>query len=282
MLYGSIAKGTKPGGFGTVQFTVPQAARLEPETLWAYELGLKTQWFDNTLRANGALFFNDYDDRQVGVTVTDPISGFPASGIANAAAAETYGLELELLWSVTENMTLGLGYAYTDAEWTEFNYTDIRASSPTPGPTDKDQAICGNIAGDCSGAPISGIPEHALTLVFNYTGPIGSGGVEWFLNANAQFEDERAVADQINTAYIDSRWRADGQLGLQTDVWSVMVFATNLFDDDTVIWGQFYNDFKDGMYGGSFGGEPRDETVMAFLPDPRIIGVRASYRFGAQ
>ncbi len=49
-----------------------------------------------------------------------------------------------------------------------------------------------------------------------------------------------------------------------------------------MIWGQFYNDFKDGMYGGSFGGEPRDETVMAFLPDPRIVGVRASYRFGAQ
>lgn len=282
MLYGSAARGTKPGGFGTSQFSVPQASRLEPEELWAYELGLKTQWLDRRLTANGAIFFNDYTDRQVGVTITDPISGFPAAGIANAAGAETKGLELELLWSATDNLTLGLGYAYTDAEWTDFNYSQIRANSPTPGPTDKDQAICGNVQGDCSGAPIAGIPENALTLLFNYTGPIGAGGVEWFLNANAQFEDERAVADQINTAYIDSRWRADAQLGLQTDVWSVMVFSTNLFDDDTVIWGQFYNDFKDGMYGGAFGGEPRDETIMAFLPDPRIIGVRASYRFGAQ
>jgi iron complex outermembrane receptor protein len=282
MLYGSVAKGTKPGGFGTSQMGIPQAARMDPETLWAYELGLKTQWFDQTLTANGAIFFNDYQDRQVGVTVTDPISGFPAAGIVNAGAAETMGLELELMWSATDNLTLGLGYAYTDAEWTDFNYSTIRANSPTPGPTAKDKAICGNVQGDCSGAPIAGIPENALTLIGNFTAPIGGSGLEWFINGNAQFEDERAVSDQINTAYIDSRWRADAQLGLQTEAWSVMVFATNLFDDDTVIWGQHYNDFRDGMYAGANGGEPRDETVMAFLPDPRIVGVRASYRFGGQ
>ena len=164
------------------------------------------------------------------------------------------------------------------------------ANAPTPestsketsatGPTDKDKAICGNVEGNCSGAPIAGIPENALTLVFNYTGPIGGGGLEWFLNANAQFEDERPINDQVNTSYIDSRWRADAQLGLQMESWSLMVFATNLTDDDTVIWGQPYQDFRDGMYGGSMGGEPRDESVMAFLPEPRIIGVRASYRFG--
>jgi len=276
MMYGSVAKGTKPGGFGTSQFAVPQSSRMDPETLWAYELGLKTEWFDRTLRANGALFFNDYTDRQVGVTITDPITGWPAAGIVNAAGAETAGLELELLWSATDHLTLGLGYAYTDAEWTDFNYSTIRAN----GPTDKDKAICGNVEGNCSGAPIAGIPENALTLIFNYTGPIGGGGLEWFLNANAQFEDERPINDQINTSYIDSRWRADAQLGLQNEAWSIMVFATNLTDDDTVIWGQPYQDFRDGMYGGANGGEPRDESVMAFLPDPRIIGVRASYRFG--
>jgi hypothetical protein len=45
------------------------------------------------------------------------------------------------------------------------------------------------------------------------------------------------------------------------------------------VWGQGYQDFKDGMYGG-LGGQPRDESVMAFLPDPRIVGMRASWKFG--
>jgi hypothetical protein len=36
------------------------------------------------------------------------------------------------------------------------------------------------------------------------------------------------------------------------------------------------------MYGGGFGGEPRDETVFAWLPPPRVIGLRASYKFGGE
>jgi hypothetical protein len=58
-----------------------------------------------------------------------------------------------------------------------------------------------------------------------------------------------------------------------------MIFADNVFDDDTVQWGQSSNDFRDGMYGGAFGGEPRDDAIFAFLPDPRVVGVRGSYRF---
>ncbi len=33
------------------------------------------------------------------------------------------------------------------------------------------------------------------------------------------------------------------------------------------------------MYGGGFGGEPRDETVFAFLPPPRQVGLRVNYSF---
>ena len=71
----------------------------------------------------------------------------------------------------------------------------------------------------------------------------------------------------------------DLQVGIQADAWSVQVYADNLFDDETVRWAQRYQDFRDGMYGGS-GAQPRDEVIFAFLPPPRVVGVRASYRFG--
>ncbi len=141
MVYGSVAKGTKPAGFGTSQFATPQNARVDQEKLWAYELGAKTAWLDGSLQANVAIFYNDYTDRQVGVTVTDPNTGWPAAGIVNAAEAETKGVELELIWRATEDLTLGAGYAYTDAEWTDFNYSEIRADSG--GVNEKDMAICG-------------------------------------------------------------------------------------------------------------------------------------------
>jgi len=278
MIYGSVAKGTKPGGFGTSQMSRPETAKMDPETLWAYELGTKTTWFDQSLRVNAALFFNDYKDRQVGVTVPDPVTFWPSAGIVNAGAAETKGFELDVLWLANDYLTLGLGYAYTDAEWTDFNYDEIRPN----GASDKDRAICQDPNGDCSGADIAGIPENALTLIGNWTQQISSSGLEWFLNGTAMWQDERAIQDRVDTPYVDDFWRVDGQLGIQNDSWSVMLFATNLLDDDTVVWGQGYQDFENGMLGGNFGGEPRDESVMAFLPDPRIIGVRATYRFGGK
>jgi outer membrane receptor protein involved in Fe transport len=277
MIYVSAAKGTKPGGFGTSQMSRPQASRMDEEELLAYEIGSKNTLFDGALRANAAIFFNDYKDRQVGVTVTDLVSGWPSAGIVNAASAETKGLEIDLTWLPTDELTFGLAYAYTDAEWTDFNYTNIRAAKGRL-PTEKDKAICGNISGDCTGGEVAGIPEDALVLLANYTGPI-SGDFEWFINADARYQSERALNDQVNTAFVDSSWIADAQLGLQGSNWTVMIFADNVFDDDTVQWSQNYNDFRDGMYGGGQGGEPRDETIFAFLPDPRVIGVRANYRF---
>jgi len=271
MMYGSVAKGTKPGGFGTTQFAIPQDARMEQETLWSYELGTKTSWLDSTLQANAAIFFNDYKDRQVGITVESPLTGWRASGVSNAGGQETKGIEADVLWTPTDILTLGLGYAYTDAKWTKFNYSEIRED----GATDKDKAICGNEDGDCSGARVAGIPEHAITLLGNVTAPINDD-LEWFLNTTAQWQDKRSVSDQVNTAYVDSFWNVDAQLGLQNDKWNVMLFATNLFDNDTIQWGQNYQDFKDGMW--SFG-QPRDEAVMGFLPAPRVAGVRASFKF---
>ena len=278
MLYGSVGKGTKPAGFGTVQFAVPQNTKIDEETLWAYEFGVKSTWFDNTLQANVALFFNDYEDRQVGVTVTDPISNWASAGVKNAASAETKGVEMDFTWRPTDPLTLGLAYAYTDAEWKDFDYTAIRAQtgrSVRP----KDQAICGNATGDCAGGFIAGVPEHAASLQANITAPLVND-IEWFVNAIGEYQSERALNDQVNTPFVDEYFIVDAQIGIQTESWTVQLYANNLFDDDTVRWAQPYNDFRDGMYGGSAGGEPRDETVFAFLPSPRVVGLRATFRFG--
>ncbi len=278
MIYGSVAKGTKPAGFGTAQFAMPQNTKIDQEQLWGYELGAKTIWLDNTLLANIAFFYNDYTDRQVGVTVRDPNTGWASAGIVNAAGAETQGVEIELLWNPIEPFTLAAGYAYTDAEWTDFKYEDIRADSG--GIRTKDAAICGNAAGDCSGAEIAGVPKNAATVQANWTAPISGGDLEYFINAIAAYTGERALYDRVRTAYIDAYTLVDAQIGVQSPNWSVMFYVDNLLDDDTVRWGQGYQDFQDGMYGGSAGGEPRDETIMAFLPTPRVAGIRGTWRFG--
>lgn len=279
MIYASVAKGTKPAGFGTAQFAVPQNTKVDQEKLWGYELGAKTTWFERKLLANVAFFFNDYTDRQVGVTVRDPISGWASAGIVNAAGAETKGVELDLVWNPIDPLTLGLGYAYTDAEWTDFRYEEIRAESGGLRP--KDKAICASPLGDCSGAKVAGVPEHAATVQANWTAPL-TASTEYFINAIGTYTSKRAVQDRIRTPYIGDYALLDAQAGIQADNWSILVYVDNVFDDDSVRWGQGYQDFQDGMYGGGSGGEPRDESVMAFLPSPRVVGVRGTWRFGGE
>jgi iron complex outermembrane receptor protein len=222
------------------------------------------------------LFWNDYKDRQIGITVTDPVTDFPASGVANAGKARTKGVELEAQWLASEYLTLGLGYAYTDADWRDFNYDEIRDG----GASAKDKAICQDPNGNCKDAELAGIPENALTLTANWTQPLAGTDMSWFVSANSSYTSKRAVYDRVDTAYVKSHWLTDAQIGLETETWSVLAYVNNLFDDDTVTWGQGYQDFKDGMYGGAQGGQPRDESVMAFVPDPRVFGLRATYRFG--
>jgi iron complex outermembrane receptor protein len=277
MAYGSVARGTKPGGYGTAQWARPELSELKPEELTAYELGTKTTWFGSTLRANGALFYNEYKNRQIGITVFDPLNPamFPAAGVSNAGAAETKGLEVELQWLATETLTFGLGYAYTDTEWTDYDFRKIREN----GPTAKDKAICGNANGDCAGAEIAGIPKHALSFLADYTQPLGGTGLDLFMNGIVTYTGERTLSDQVVTPEVDANTIVDAQIGLQTEAWSAMIFATNLLDNDQVTWAQAtQTDFLDGNLGNF--GAPRDDSAFAFLPVPRIVGVRASYKFG--
>ena len=62
----------------------------------AWELGWKTDWeVGGFLRFNGALFLNDYTDKQVGTQIIRP-GGFLSPRVINIDAAEVWGLELEL------------------------------------------------------------------------------------------------------------------------------------------------------------------------------------------
>jgi iron complex outermembrane receptor protein len=62
-LYTTVSKGFKAGSYsgGSTSVVVAQAP-YGPETVWAYEVGAKTEWFDHKLRVNLSLFQNDFKD----------------------------------------------------------------------------------------------------------------------------------------------------------------------------------------------------------------------------
>ena len=83
--------------------------RFEPEEIDTYEIGWKNNLFDGRLRSSIALFYSDYKDVQVPGSVgvdadMDGIAETFAGVTTNAAAATIYGLELEGVATLAEDM----------------------------------------------------------------------------------------------------------------------------------------------------------------------------------
>ncbi|MGI9287374.1 MAG: TonB-dependent receptor [Pseudomonadales bacterium] len=117
--YFKFATGYRAGGYNARVST--QAQFEEPydeETLTSYEFGFKTTWFDQRVRINGALFFNDYQDQQISQFAAG--SGGASSIIVNAGESETTGFELEIVAIPVAGLTLMLNYGYLDSEFKEY------------------------------------------------------------------------------------------------------------------------------------------------------------------
>jgi len=126
MVYGRISKGFKSGGFNGRANNPGEQQPYDPETVLSYEVGAKTSWFDNRLRANVAAFYNNYEDFQARVSdcVPNPASPGGACVIAltvlNAGQLDISGAELELVARPIPALTLDAQIGYLDASYGEF------------------------------------------------------------------------------------------------------------------------------------------------------------------
>ena len=135
MLYANVAKGYRPGGIvpivpagapGTGTDCVAALKAVDPnisladtrsfksDSLWNYELGAKSAWFDHRLSVDGAAFYIDWKNIQQEVLLS---CGFQYT--ANAGAASSKGAELEIRARPTEPLELSLGLGYQDAKITQ-------------------------------------------------------------------------------------------------------------------------------------------------------------------
>jgi iron complex outermembrane receptor protein len=125
MLYGRVAQGFKSGGFNGRANNPGEQVPYDPEEVISYEIGLKSDWPENAVRANLTLFYNDYTDFQARVsgTTTDPGTGLPSPELTvlNAGSLDIYGAELELSYQPSTALLLDAQVGYLDAEYGEFD-----------------------------------------------------------------------------------------------------------------------------------------------------------------
>ncbi len=106
LLFTSATNGFRSGGWNARSSSVTTILPFGPETTWSYELGAKTQFFDNRLRANVTLFYTQIFDLQVLSSFVNPTSGALTFISGNYADQDNKGVEFEFQAVPVRNLTL--------------------------------------------------------------------------------------------------------------------------------------------------------------------------------
>lgn len=295
-LFGLVSKGNKPGGFNTfvydARLTDEASAALidqglglvDEEEVTNYELGIKTDWLDNTLRINANAYQIDWTNQ--GLTVASSVlqrNGTPYSSSYTVNVGETRirGFELESMWAFAEDWVASLVYARTDSEIQKFfsqDQADLMGTpaNPNPGPEDPLASVAGNKS------PL--VPRDKITFGLGYDTWLGNG---WNLTANwdTTYESER-FAQIHNLAKFGASTLSNFRFSLSpNDAWRFTAYVNNVFDDDTAQGGLRYLSFEAPRImvpnlapdAGYQSVQQRAFGVSA--PMPRMYGIEINYRF---
>ncbi len=176
LAYGSVARGEKSGAINTNALPLLDSAGnfkgfqpviTKPEVSWDYELGVKTNWFDNKLIVNANLFWNDIYDFQailVDTSILD-VTGVPIrkTYLGNIPQVRSRGFEFDTRWSPLERLWITF-----NGQATDFRYVSYPQAAP---PADWTWPASANIKG------------VAAPLYVNLSGQRVTSGV----NGNAPF-----------------------------------------------------------------------------------------------
>jgi iron complex outermembrane receptor protein len=116
MMYALADKGFRFGGpnVNPPSATNPFPPSYAPDSLWNYELGVRTNWFDRSLQWDATAFYIDWSNIQVRL-------GTP-SGLAyatNAGKAASYGLENSASWQPISGFSAQGSLTYLNATLTQ-------------------------------------------------------------------------------------------------------------------------------------------------------------------
>jgi len=222
MLYSTLSTGSKSGGFNE-QATTPATAALsfDEEEADAFEVGLKSDLFGGRLRFNAAAFMTEYSGLQLDSVIPVPESEIgQESVITNAGESTVYGLELEAVGRITEQLTLRGTVGFLDAEYDEFSCDLDR--NPENGNEDctvldvkrtPDLTASGGITWD---QPVLGRGSFEYNLSFTYTDAYYN---DIFNRVGSEHEEVVLVNGSITFFEVDERYR-------------IGVFARNILDEE--------------------------------------------------
>ncbi len=131
--YFTVATGFLSGGLSeSLDFVTGEIPEYEPEEATNYEIGVKADALDSTLRLNTALFYTQYDDRQLTGIGVNPTNGTISSVTNNAEKSSIAGLEMEALWLPVTNLELTFNLTLNHGNIEKFDDITVAVAGALP------------------------------------------------------------------------------------------------------------------------------------------------------
>tara|TARA_B100000963_G_scaffold64138_1_gene52099 strand:- start:4135 stop:6447 length:2313 start_codon:yes stop_codon:yes gene_type:complete len=218
MVYANYSEGFKSGGFFGRQANFNIYAGYEPEYVKNYELGWKSTLQDGRMILNGAIFKSEYDDKQESILIPVDLTNV-ATVVRNAASMEMTGIELELMYQVTEAWDLMVTYGYLEAEYKDY-LADLNGD---------------NVITDNSGLIPRNTPENTFGITTSYTTQIGNGELKG--RVSYRFRDEMNSDSSNNPkGDLDSIENVNATISYSFSNYSITAWGRNLTDEREQRW----------------------------------------------
>ncbi len=208
LVYASYSKGFRSGGFNGRGTTPSSLGPYEPETVDAYEVGLKADWLDRHLRTNIALYHTDYSNKQEEtVQPSAPGAANPQETVVqNAASARINGLEIEVIAQPSRALSFHGSFSYTDAKYKNF-FNDVNGDL---------------IPDDVSTLTLRRAPKFQWSAGFDYTRDIGNGRLDFNSTLRFQSKYQTCIAPAkpivLGAVTNDPRCETDDREDLQAEL----------------------------------------------------------------
>jgi len=249
--YATISHSFKSGGFnGANANTTTQLLPYDEELLTSYELGIKATLLEGSMQVNASAFYYDYEDKQEQESAVTFVGNI--AGLTNVPESEITGVELDINWFPTENLTVRFGTAYLDTEIIKWDTVDTDAS-----------AWPNTVFRDASGGTLAQSPKWSHNALVKY---------EWLVAENLLID----VA-------VDYAFQDDTSGGVQVEDATESFSTTNVrlcvgSDDGTwrvTLWGRNITDeyYYPAAYQGGNGPYVRSAGL------PRTYGINFSYNY---
>ncbi|MFT4257434.1 MAG: TonB-dependent receptor [Pseudoxanthomonas sp.] len=244
MLYATVADGFRPGGANQVIGLDESLTAYDADSLWNYEVGAKSAWFDRSLLLNAALYQIDWDNMQVSGQTLNGAFSF----LSNAGAARMRGVELEAIWRPLAGFDFSANFNYVDAKLTEDQISDVVSSTGRKGDR------------------IPNTPRTSGMLAASYRFPV-SASLDGMLRADYSYVGgSYSLLRGTYTIYRPSYSTVGVRAGVESgdDRWALYLYGSNLTNE--VALNQYTHSSTAPYY-------------FATSIRPRTIGVNLEYHF---